>query len=279
MGLFMLTAGFTNAQEASFDYSQEITRPFHTKLIEKKNISSPDSFICLYGYSSELSREEIAEFYRDFFSPLGFKEKDRSDDEDIMFSFNNGVLDRILLNIYYTDEENITFYKLDVVSLKYLITTSGFDYKGPKRLNFAPVNQKYTQFILNEIDSQHKIAQYFTFDGVGEVADFYIKNMASYGWSLAGREEVEGIFNVLEAISRGFYKNNTEAREVIERVTPNIEGEFKTLVLFFEGKGNNCTINITQFKDYPADLRRLRIINPDTLKKYGDVFITLACGY
>ncbi|MFA5008567.1 MAG: hypothetical protein WC546_05040 [Candidatus Omnitrophota bacterium] len=279
ISIFLLLSGniFPQAQNITLESLQDTVYLPRTELVDQKITDSTDSFIGMYEYRSELSKDEIIKFYSDSFYSQGLMLQPAYDDEGKMFHFARGMIDDALLNVYYTDEENITYYLLDVYRAKYAIAISNYKFTKPKSIDFAPVNYDYTQAVVYESGPQHKFAQYLTDNPIEDVANFYLENMGAYNWTLFSRRDFGGSGNIIEIMAMGF--SNPKIKDLPQRVAPGVMATVETIALVFKGNNSNCVVNITQFQDPPEVLKSSRIINPDIIAKYGNVFITVECGY
>jgi hypothetical protein len=272
LSLLALVSG----QDISADYSSDsiASFPYHTEMLDKKITRDEDYIIGYYHFRSQLSKEEIIKYYRDYFSALGFTEEILPK-KDHMFYFKNGIMNSALLNVYYTDKENRTFYLLDTLKLKYVISASDFKCQNPQKLDLIPINYNYTQAIFAERNQDKKAVQYLTFESVESVANFYLKNMPFFGWSLVNQENFEGNSNFMEASGKGY--DEQKVKEYLDDF-PGLNTNVKVIGLSFKSKSSHCAINITQFLDSANQLKKSRIINPEVLAKYGDVLITVEWG-
>jgi len=282
---FMDTSSGAYAQEYLTEQFRNIPNPSQTELIYKKTETTKNIEGTYYKYLSELSQNEIVQFYRNIFvSEEGLKEeglKDTGNKVTLNFLYGDGAIKRVVLAVFKSYPKNYgpdlggkVSYYLSVFENNDLLGLSIFKPAKPKSLDFAPVYQGAEQFCFYDQPSRWKVATYLVNGGIGDVAAFYRRGMQGFKWELVSEQSYEGQFNLFDALVLG----DTNSKEKIkgEEKWPGIDLNIKKVVLTFkqENRQEECVIHIIQFNDSPETLKE-KHINPGPFEKYGNIFINL----
>ena len=284
--LFSLSFNFfLQAQDSSSEISLRFVHPPRTELVSEKTWDKESSLSKYYKFSSQLSKEEIRDFYRDLFFAQGFKEnkeitgseylKDYNKDGK-MLAFSKGLMETVIITIYYYNEEKeLTSYMLSDTKIKYVFDLSAESLKEPQTIKDMPVNSKVKQIGPSGKDSENKQVSYF-YLGAGKVKDhidFYQKQMPSFGWRLVSDQPRQGRYNFFAAMSTDSSQLPKPAEDLFPGVNVNVEG----VTLTFKKQDKQCAIAINQLKDSAEVLKQNKVVNPDFSKRQGDIVISLFC--
>jgi len=271
-------------QDSLFEQSVALPYPSNTQTIDSKANTIKPLLITSYSYSSELSPEEIINFYRELFiSKDGWHEenfKKSGKRFTVEFIKGKGLVDRAVLYIrgyFQENEENLPrkiSYDLTIFKNQDVLGLSIAKFEAPKVLNYAPIYQGSKQIGYFDKLAQWKVVGYLAKGEVSEIAAFYSKEMPKFQWQLVSENPYEGRYNILDIFAMGHQNHGVKltGEETLPGVSPNI----KATVLTFkqEAKRQECVINIIQFIDSPEVLRQERIA-PEPFEKYGNVWIQL----
>lgn len=239
--LCVLPCASLKAQIDFGEQSSDFIAPYNTDLVKKDVTSDDTCVITRYKYSSKLSKEEIAAFYRDYFSSQGLKEQkiiDLVPEENtdipgqlkIAIVFKKGILETAILSIYYYDEEEgTTFYSLNETRMKYAVTLSDRFITKSQKLSFMPVYKETTQLAPLQAAGKRQGVSYLIKGDVTEVINFYLKEMPAFKWQLTASYPHKGTRNVYKALTAG-----EDFREALARTPKEMFGNMKVSI-----EGNN----------------------------------------
>ncbi|MEI8349615.1 MAG: hypothetical protein WCI77_05635 [Candidatus Omnitrophota bacterium] len=256
--------------------------PMHTEKIGERT-EEVDGFVnTFYQYFSQLSSQEIIEFYRNALVEQGLEEVEVSPGPaSVAVHFAKGK-SRIVFVVLYIwnkpldqwakEDEGKTVYFLNVFDNRDVLQLANAEFKYPDRLSFAPVYPQAKQFCLRDEPSKWKVAAYLSDGEVEKIANFYMKEMPQYNWKFTGTNSYESNQNIVDALLNGDPNpKKLSGEEMMPGVTVDVKGATLT---YAQGDGKRCAINIMQFRDPPDVLAQHRI-NPSAFKKYGNIYISL----
>lgn len=274
-----------SAQSTSLGQFQNIQTPSQTELVSKKDETTKTIHGVYYKYLSELSSEEIIQFYRNIFTfEEGVTEKEQRKSgkrTTLNFVYGDGTIMRAVLTVFekypndYGEEvRGRSAYYLSIFENQDVLGLSAFKPEPPKKLNFAPVYQAAEQFCFFDKLPHWKVATYLAKADAEEIAVFYRKEMLGFKWQFVSAHPYEGQFNLLDAFTMG--DANSKDKIKGEEKWPGIDLNLKKIVLTFtnDAKNQECVIHIIQFNDPPEVLKE-KHIDPLPLEKYGNTFINL----
>ncbi len=233
------------------------------------------------NYRSQLSAEEIISFYRRHLSSLGFQELRDPLIPAGFFAFEKTLmhlhpLRSVMIRIQPGQEGYKTFYSLTEHerTLQPILPFPSF--AQPQELDFAPVFGQSRQFVYNTYWHPMIGVGYLSEQDPSVISEFYLKNMPSFGWELAGQESHQGRYSIYEwlLVVDPFTKviPNMEVASYDE-VVPPLQVRGRTLN--FRRGGESCTITVYNFPDI-VERARGTFWDAGPIQKYGN---TLICVY
>ncbi len=260
-------------------------QPPAVTLVEENLEKVQGIIIKKYKYHSELSREELIDFYRSNLSAEGFKEIEdwsgQPAEEQLSFQFNRGRLTSVLVVILepyssaFKDDAGKIPYTVFVEEQSDLLHLSFYKFSRPQRLKELPAYGKAWQFLNQELPGGNTVA-YLASGEVGDVIKFYQEQMPSFQWEFKNSYSRKGVINLHQASIQG-----TSSEKIYQDLGiseddffPGIDLNLEGATLVFKKGEKNCYIIINKFKDSAQALAQKRI-DPEPLKKYGNIFINI----
>jgi len=275
--------------------------PPRTKLVERESKKYGGLVDTTFDFSSQLSKEEIVDFYRNLFVSQGLKEDKEItkskylapfNKDNTMFVFNNGLLKMVTLVIYHHDEDkDINYYILNDAEFKYVLDLSSDNSKKPKKLKDVPVDFKTKEIYPREEETQGKQVShmYLASNTLEDSINFYQNQMPSFGWKLVDKKSHQGSYNLMVITSKNKDYSIAEmpkkAKELLsdigltprapEELYPGMDVVVEGETLIFKKQNKECKIVINQLKDTAEVLKQKKIVNPEYSKEQGDILISV----
>jgi hypothetical protein len=280
MRILFLAAIFLVLCFLSFGQNSTILLPDQTEITDKKNERINDADITTQQYRSELSQDEIINFYRTNLLNQGWHEQSdvfsKPGGRQNTFSFVKNVMDIFTIGFLFSADKQSTIYFTTLQECKKFPLWPKEHFTRPKSLDFMPVHPSATQFTYNTQFPPMIGITYLIPGEVSQVINFYEGQMPNFGWQETSKEPNQGRYKFLEwlAIIDPFTKAIPVLRsQGFDSFVPPLDMKGETLK-FTQGK-KTCTITIYQFPGILAASKGT-IFDMWMVEKYGDI---LVCVY
>ncbi|MCM8831727.1 MAG: hypothetical protein NC918_06025 [Candidatus Omnitrophica bacterium] len=254
--------------------------PQNTSLLKKTEEKESRSVRITYKYVSKLKEEDIISFYREKFNSLGVYElKNKLGIKADTYFFEKTsyfhTMRSIMLNFDYKEQGSIYYTIVDTQYTKFDILPFS-NFYPPKSLDFMPIYSNCVQFVYNTYFSPMIGLAYLSDDEPDKIANFYTKNMPSFGWQLVSSEAKSGIYQIYDwlAIIDPFTKVIPQLQiERFHEIVPPLKIRGQTLN--FKRGSQTCTITVYKFDDI-VEKAKASIWDASSIERYGN---TIICVY